>query len=362
METKIHPHVIKGLMGKRGLNQQALADRSGVSLSTIKRICGGKEMAKGLRHHTVSQLAKHLRVSEDELTAPDTQSSQQKSSQEQENEHLNSSVRLKASISRQNDLSFQAVEAIYGISRKAQITMAPLFAALIAEASLKWRQERLDALGAVAERLEVIRGDNPLLNAAFSHAWEAEKIELRSIEAKDVLGHQALRELNELFEVAGTDFGLLMNHDVPNRLPHELVSPFLAFLQDFASSFTGSDIKVELGDENDDPQIPNGVAEYRVGESLFAAIIGESVWAKLAIEFGHVRLADIASDLKDPAKREDLVNFFRDRTPHEQRVAWAQEQLEFLNEWRAAAGEEPLIPTEELINEAVSRLEEGELS
>jgi hypothetical protein len=281
----------------------------------------------------------------------------------EEDEHLKTRVKLKASISRQNDLSFQAVEAIYGISRSAQVAMAPLFAALIAEASLKWRQERLAALKLIVDRLDAVRGDNPLLNAAFSHAWEAEKIEQRSIAAKDVMGHQALKELDELYDLAGIDFGLhIMDHDVSDKLPHELASPFLAFLHEFASSFSGSDIRVELADEEGDPQMPTGIADYRVGENLFAAIIGESVWAKLALEFGNVSLADIPSDLKDPSRRDDLVKFFRDHTPHEQRVAWAQEQIDICNELRAVAGEEPLNATAEFINQVVTRLEEGEIS
>jgi hypothetical protein len=54
-------------------------------------------------------------------------------------------------------------------------------------------------------------------------------------------------------------------------------------------------------------------------------------------------LADLPNDLKAPAKRDDLVKFFRDRTPCEQRVAWAEEQLEMLNAWKAEAGEDPLL-------------------
>lgn len=359
METSVQPEVIKKLMHRKGLTQQALADKAGIGIATIKRICSGAETVKGQRRHTLSKLAKALGVSEERLTGAETLPEEE---EEEDNEHLKTLVKFKASISRQNDLSFQAVEAIYGISRSAQVAMAPLFAALMAEASLKWRQERLDSLSLIADRLDVVRGDNPLLNAAFSHAWEAEKIEQRSITAKDVMGHHALKELDKLFEVAGTGFCLLMDHDVPHKLPHEVASPFLAFLQDFASSFTGSDIKVELEDEDGNPQMLTGVADYRVGENLFAAIIGESVSAKLALEFGHVALADIPCDLKDPAKRDELLKFCKDRIPHEQRVAWVQDRLEMLNEFKAGAGEKPLIATAELINEAVKRLEDGELS
>ena len=202
METAIHPHVIKGLMARRNLTQEALKDLSGVGIATIKRICSGKGMPKGQRRHTLDRLAKALGVEQDVLTAKELLPAE-------DGEHFMSLVYIKASVNRQIDLSFKAVEAIYGISRSAQISMAPLFAALIAEASLKWRQGRLDGLGTIADRLDSEREDNPLLNVAFQRIWEAEKIEKQSIQAKDVLGHAVLEKFSEIFELAVTDLDVM---------------------------------------------------------------------------------------------------------------------------------------------------------
>jgi post-segregation antitoxin (ccd killing protein) len=280
-------------------------------------------MAKGQRRHTLSALSKALRVEEAVLTAADLPPSE-------EGDHLKSVVHLKASVSRQTDLSFQAVEAIYGISRSAQIAMAPLFAALIAEASLKWRKERLDAIASIADRLDAMRGDNPLLNGAFSRTWEAEKVEQKSIEQKDVLGHSALKELKDLSEVAGTGFGMLMDHDVPNALPYEWVSPFLTFLKEFSGSFAQADIKIELNDEDGDPQIPRGIADYQVGGSFIDEICGENVWARIAIEFGHISISDIPKELLGPTMATDRQDYLASKMSPEKRWQHAKSRVEQL--------------------------------
>jgi transcriptional regulator with XRE-family HTH domain len=312
---------MKGLMQRQKLTQQALAEKAGLGVATIKRICSGKDMAKGQRRHTLSALSKALRVEEAVLTAADLPPSE-------EGDHLKSAVQLKASVNRQTDLSFQAVEAIYGISRSAQIAMAPLFAALIAEASLKWRKERLDAIDSIADRLDAMRGDNPLLNGAFSRTWEAEKVEQKSIEQKDVLGHRALKELKELSELAGTGFGMLMDHDVPNALPYEWVSPFLTFLKEFRGSFGQPDIKIDLNDEDGDPQIPRGIADYQVGENFIAEICGENMWARIAIEFGHISISDIPKELLGPTMATERQAYLASAMSPDKRRQHAKSRVE----------------------------------
>ena len=42
MEAAIYPEVLKALMARQKLTQQALADLSKVGIATIKRVCSGK--------------------------------------------------------------------------------------------------------------------------------------------------------------------------------------------------------------------------------------------------------------------------------------------------------------------------------
>ncbi|GHA07424.1 helix-turn-helix domain-containing protein [Novosphingobium arvoryzae] len=321
MEATIHPQVFKALMERQKLTQQGLADLSSVGIATIKRICSGKDSPKGKRSHTLKALAKALRVEVDILTACELPPSE-------EDEHLKSYVTIKAPVSRQTDLSFQAVEAMYGISRSAQIAMAPLFAALIAEASLKWRKERLQALGAIADQLDAIRGDNPLLQGSFARAWGAEKIEKQSIESKDVFGHSALKRLEEESQLASSDFDSNYDYDLDARLPYEWVSPFLVFLKDYAGSFAQPDIKIELGDDEGNPQIPSGIADYRIGADFIDEICGDNKWARIAIEFGHVSLRDIPKELLSPERASERQAYLASQMTDEKRWEHAKSRIE----------------------------------
>jgi len=317
MITIIHPNVIKGLMHRQKLTQKALADKSGVGIATIKRICSGKDMSKGQRRHTLATLAKALRVEESVLAADNLPPSE-------DDEHLKSFVPIKALVRRQTDLSFQAVEAIYGISRSAQIAMAPLFAALVAEASLKWRKDRLTALGLVADQLNAIRGDNAMLLGAMARACEAETIEKQSIAKKDVLGKNAVKRLLDECESALTD--LDFGYDL--TWPDQSVSPFLIFLKDFAASFPKMDIQIETGDEDGNPQIPSGIVGYSVGTDLIHEICGDNAWARIAVEFGHVSLCDVPKELLGPERSAERQAHLASQVTAEKRWEHAKTRVE----------------------------------
>jgi transcriptional regulator with XRE-family HTH domain len=346
METTIYPHVLKDLMERQNLTQQTLADKSGVGIATIKRICAPKDKPKIQRQNTLDKLAKALRVTKSQLIGS-------KSPEREDDGHLQALVNVKAPISRQNNLSYQAVEEIYGISQSAQIAMAPLFSALIAEASLKWRKDRLAALGLIADQLDDIREDTPLLTQAFTRAWEAEKIEKQSIEERDIFGHHAAKDLNEMYELASSDIDVIADH----KLPNECISPFVLFLKDFAASFAQSDITIDLGDESGDPQIPNGTVDYRVGEKLFAEICGPNRWAKIAVEFGYAAINQIPGELRSTAKFNDRVDFLKSCIPDEQRLAHAREEIERLNQM-FSTGDDPKDITDDNIQQMLDILDE----
>jgi hypothetical protein len=272
-----------------------------------------------------------------------------------EDDPLNAYVTMKAQVTRNVDLSFQSVEAIYGISRSAQVAMAPLFAALIAETSLKWRRERLAAVGSIADQLDKLRGENPLLNGAFSRTWEAEKVEQQSIEKKDVLGHHALKELEELFELSSKGFGSLMNHDVPDLLPEEWASPFCAFLKDYAKGFGKTQIEIQTDRYDESSRMSDGKLDYRVGQQLIDEICGDSRWARRAIETGFIKINEIPSELLPPEKFEDRIAFLKARISGADLVEMARQEIESINEFQKITGEEPLDVTDERIARILKR-------
>lgn len=345
MNNTIQPEVIKSLMGRQNLTQMALADLTAanqmpVGLATIKRICSPKAGPIKQRANTIVSLAKALKVKPEVLTGDKVPAAD-------ENNPLNAYVTIKAQVTRNVDLSFQAVEAIYGISRSAQVAMAPLFAALIAETSLKWRQERLAAVGSIADQLDKLRGENPLLNGAFSRTWEAEKVEQQSIEEKDVLGHHALKQLEELYELSSKGFGHLMSHDTPDLLPEEWASPFCAFLKDYAKGFRKTQIEIQTDSYDEGNRMSDGMLDYRVGQQLIDEICGGSRWARRAIESGFINISVIPAELLGPEKTKDRLAFLKAHISEADFVELARDELEMMNELRLALGKEAIEITEE---------------
>jgi transcriptional regulator with XRE-family HTH domain len=376
MSDTISAETLKNLRNKRKLSQGDLVritaeNRKPVSPSTIKRIEDAKQHRRALHPSTIKALAGALGVTVGELTG-------KSSSPGTVQEHLSSYIPLRDKIDRQTDLSYQAVEAIYGIPRSAQIAMAPLFAALLAEASLKWRKERLEALGSIADRLDDLRGDNPLLLGAFARAWEAAKIEKESLDSQDVLGHRALKRLEEEWELASATLDHVGNYELGEKLPEEWVSPFLLFLKNYGGSFEKSHIKIEIGDEVGSPRMPNGVAEYRVGEAFIDEICGENDWARIAIEHGHFALADIPKELLSPDKSDERQAFLASQVTDDKKREHAKSRVEqrmsYLEARRQARLEHgldsdgadaamfwegPFVVTDDLIEEELAILNNG---
>lgn len=359
MSNIIQPEVLKKLMKRQRLTQRALADltagtQARVSLATIKRICSPKGQPAQQRTNTIEGLARALKVTAETLMGEDAPA-------RDDGDALSAYVTLKTQVTRDVDLSFQSVEAIYGIPRSAQVAMAPLFAALIAETSLKWRQERLEAVGSIADKLDSLRGDNPLLNGAFSRAWEAEKVEQQSIEKKDVLGHHALKELEELFGLSSRGFGSLMNHDVPNLLPEEWGSPFCAFLKDYANGFGETQIEIKTDRYDESNRMSDGMLDYRVGQQLIDEICGDSTWARRAIEGGYISINEIPNELLGTEQIKPRLEFLKSQIPEAERIDMARQEIEMLNEFIIHEGEEPLEITEERIARILSRWDQEEM-
>lgn len=324
MENVIIPEVLKDLMAKRKLTQQALAEltvanRSPVGLATIKRICSSKGGPLQQRKRTIDALAKALKVKCEDLTgsAPG----------EAKDELLRAYVTVKCQVTRDVDLAFQAVESIYGISRTAQIAMAPLFAALMAESSLTWRRQRLEKMRAIADDLNAIRGDDPLLAGAFSRTWEAENVEDRSIGRKDVLGHDVLREQAELYD--DIEIGSISIFDVTDLVPSEWPSPFCTFLKEMAGSFKSTQIEITSGRFDESNRMSDGTLDYRIGERLISDICAGSIWARRALESGAIALKDIPRELMAKERIKERVAFLESLVSAEDRIemasAWKNE-------------------------------------
>jgi hypothetical protein len=107
MNNTIQPEVLKSLLVRQNLTQQALSDLTAanhmpVGVATIKRICGPKGAAAKQRANTITSLAKAIKIKPEALTASEVPAFD-------EDYPLNAFVTMKAQLTRNVDLSFQSV-------------------------------------------------------------------------------------------------------------------------------------------------------------------------------------------------------------------------------------------------------------
>lgn len=286
MTTPILPAALKSFRDRKHWTQQQLADstkcENPVSLPTIKRIestKGGPYMANV---RVAKGLAKALGVSVDDLSRPPADKAASEASLQK---HGYKPVR--AMVDAETWLAFRMVEDIYGIPTRSQIIMAPLFAALLAKASLAWRRDEVAEIFDATSRLTAPRhGHLSFVDLAYRIEEGARREEL-SIEEGDLFGKDPSKN---------------------NR--------FADFLAHFAEQLGAETIEIERDSRW---KTAEGMPAYRIGAELIREIAGDDLDARYAISQGHVRLKDIPEDLRRDGKMGDRIAWIIARIPEEER-------------------------------------------
>lgn len=299
MKQKIRPDTLRMLRNRKNLSQEALAKRSEkmrqkVGIATIKRIEARTETEFYMaREEVANRLAKTLGVEVGELAKKLTVNELDRAKKLRKL----GMRQLRVTVDENVSLAFRMVEQLYGIPIRAQIEMAPLFTALLAEGSLAWRRKRLAEIRQKAEELSALGGGN------FSFAWTAERAleaahgEEDSIRKRDVFG----RDVDEDTYDLGYD-------------PYQN-NPFVDYLKE---------LKRELGDADMtiDPDAigigPSGFPDYRIGAKMLEELTGDDPDAKYALACGHVRLGDIPEELMGEEKTRQRVEWLKSRIPEEE--------------------------------------------
>jgi transcriptional regulator with XRE-family HTH domain len=289
----INPHTLKFLRNKKGLSQDALASLSGVSKKTIARLETAKSKSNA---NTKRLLARALRVDEAHLERelPDI---------EEKARELRDLVHqwLGTPVQPQTRLAFQLVEHRYGIPEREQILMAPLFASLLAEASLRWRKDNLDDLEAARARVAAACVGHLSIGPldVEDPVEELTELEKRSIEGRDIHG-LSLQESGITWEGGGT--------------------PFFNFLEDFARR-SGADLfEFREGPWFGDEDTP----EYRIAPDAVEDLTGGNRLAQYALKRGHARLRDIPFELRFDRTR--WPEWFASRVPPDERARLEAEE------------------------------------
>jgi DNA-binding XRE family transcriptional regulator len=265
------------------LSQGALAELARISKKTIARIEAGKVKP---HFNSTKKIASALKVQASDLA-------KESSDLEKLQGEVDSggTRRVGAHVSRQTDLAFQLVEHLYGISERDQIRMAPMFAALLAEASLKWRRDNLDALEAARDQVR------SLCSGHLSIALGARELNVslsRHMEEKDSIGEDSIGEIAEIerHSIESRDIYGLNYTDcfqVTDGSAEDFY-PFADFLQGFAAH-----TETELAEFFDGPLTFDyeGLPEYQIALTAFEDFTGGECWAEYALMHGYARIRDI---------------------------------------------------------------------
>ena len=306
MIESINPKALKQYREHAGLSQKGLAEVSKVSKKTIARIESGRSSAHG---NTVTRLADAFGVRPQDLSG--------QSGPDERERRLSEYRTLSAPIHLNTGIALQMVERHYGISRRNQIALAPLFAALLAEGSLAWRRRRLEEAEEAVGKLDRADHGHRLLVIAAGRAEEALGHERESIEQRDIFGER-------VFEFAENEWA-------------DPADPFTRYLQHLAKQSGSELIRIlpEETDGHDDWMTTSHLAQSSIHYSIDPAeldrLAGDSRWARMALRRGHAMVADIPENLLDDDASEERVAWLESKMPQDEREeveAWDREILD----------------------------------
>ncbi len=133
----INARALKTARKRQALSQEQLAELAAVSKKTIARIESDRSRANA---NTTKRISKALKVDPATLAKEPEPDRVEQDFPELEHQWIGAYVGGEAA------LAFQLIESRYLWPPKLQVRMAPLLISLLAEASLRWRREKLEAL------------------------------------------------------------------------------------------------------------------------------------------------------------------------------------------------------------------------
>lgn len=288
--TPILPSTLKSLRGSKNLSAQALADRAKTSLSTIRRIESSKDVPYRAKANLAEALARSLDVSVAALNEPHlTQGDKETLLRELGYRQVN--LRLDG----QTLLAIDTVARRYGIPFRAQMLMAPLFAALLAEGSLAWRTKRLNEIDDALRTLT----DTPSRHLHF--VQDAYRVEEGIWQERDLIAKRALFTAPQA--ITETDYD-----------PEE-TNPFAEYLSALLEEIGTDAIQIEPGGQKDGTGIP----EYEIDQGWLERMIGSDPAVHYALRMAFVRLKDIPDDLLNSGSIDERRAWILNAVPDEMR-------------------------------------------
>ena len=300
--VEVHADILKYARRWRGLSRRELAGESGVSERQIARM-ESSDTPTRVRRATAERLARVLYIEtqsfgetldlpEDLLFAP-----------VHALKHATPQVQLGARVSHQVRFAYDLVRDRYGASVRDIVVLAPLLFVLLAEGSLAWRREKLDA---VREAMEYLRSfadsqQHLYFTKYITDAQDGYIGEKMSLNASDVTGEM----LREDDFVRDFEFGD--------------VYPFQGYLEMLVASLERADVADFNPGDRITPDPYWGISPYRLCPGRLETLTGGSNHARWALEYGDVRLTEIPKELMVDAAAAERVKWLESRLSDEVR-------------------------------------------
>lgn len=291
---KIDSDRLRTLRKRKKLSRPDLERASGINMRTIQRLENEPDKSKSTREDTVMRLAKALDVETDVLTGELSLPELDEAAASEPDP-----VRIGAQIPPKVRLAYDLIKRRYGVNASDVITMAPLFFALLAEGSLKWRQEKSDEAWNAFLGLEDIEGYwRGSFGSTYSTMEFGAVAEDESIRNSDLFGNKLLDSPPGTF----LDDGFF---------DPSIENPFATYLRKLATDLGIPEIvDVDGGDLSfgSPVEFPN----YGICNDEIERITNGSADAKKALETGFARLPDIPEELlaeeRDAERQQWLEN------------------------------------------------------
>ncbi len=302
-KSEINPGMLKRRRKDTGLSQEDLATASGISRKTIARIEAGQSSVHAT---TIKRLSKALGCRLNDLSREPAESSDDFSVRYQFRP-------IKGKIDVYTGLAFKMVEHIYGISRYDQISMAPLFAALLAEGSLDWRRKKLEQINEAADALRSMGDGHFAFATAVLPVHEGAECERKSIDRRDLF-----RE-DELWDAL---------YDLYSGYEPEESNPFTDYIKHLAGRFRSDAIEVD-GDSAWSTRFrPSPMPRYTINAAELERLTGKDEWARFAVLYGHAKIRDIPAGLLGDDSSSERIAWLSEQVPQDEKdryLAWKGE-------------------------------------
>jgi transcriptional regulator with XRE-family HTH domain len=285
-----NPDQLRNQRRHQGFSREKLAEKARINSQTIKRLENGTN--KNPRKHTLERLEKALNLPVGELM----RGSRSDTGTDVGRDRRGLSVR-RTRIDEATSVNMEMISEIYQMTIDQQIRLAPLCISLLAEASLKWRDEEFEMF---LDSWNLMRS-NPTLGKDFGidpGDWHP-KDEEDAIENRYVNGASL-----EYSRYVGVHFD----------------NPFIAYLKRFLKGLERECSHIVISEEVDWDEYP----KISIGAERLEEITGGNKWAKYALERGFVQLDEIDESLFDIKKRKILISFLAEKVPEKERERHAR--------------------------------------